>query len=125
MAGKEGKAKELKKRQQVRGLRGASDFLGVGKNGVVGKCTEEGRPAFDFSEWDTWAVLRASLHWTAPDSRESCWHLINVIICMTANDSNFAQLFEGLGGLASFLEIDYWQLAGAPGFLGGLVLPME
>lgn len=26
-------AKELNKRQQVRGLRGASDFLGVGRNG--------------------------------------------------------------------------------------------
>lgn len=29
---------------------------------------------------------------------------------MTADDSNFAQLSEGLGGLGSFLEIDYWQL---------------
>lgn len=42
--------------------------------------------------------------------------MINVIICMTANDSNFAQLSEGLECLASFLEIDYWQLQELQGF---------
>lgn len=97
MAEKEGKAKDLKHRQQVRGLRGASRLPGCGEEWGEGAdrtdSREKGRPSCEFSEWDTWAVLRASLHCMAPDSRESCWHLVNVIICMTANDSNFAQLF--------------------------------
>lgn len=50
--------------------------------------------------------------------------MINVIICMTANDSTFAQHFEGLGGSAAVhidvFEIDYWQLKVPQGFLGGL-----
>lgn len=50
-----------------------------------------------------------------------CWHLINVIVCMTADDSHCVQLFEGLEDLGNFpfwcfLEIDYWQVRDFLGF---------
>ena len=75
------------------------------------------------SQRGTWAVLRPSLGSSAPDrlAGKVCWHLINVTVCMTANDSNCVQLFEGLGALAAvpfrcFLEIECSQLKEPQGF---------
>lgn len=99
---KKGRRKEVKKRERVRGLSSASDFLGVGEERGKGRAWRKGQLPL--------ASVRASFHLSARDSREGvCWHLIN-IICMTAGDSDFAQLFEGLGALAAFHWDVFWKL---------------